>query len=99
MLVELSLATMLAALVTLYSMPQSVKEVIQRYQRKEGPDVIVNVEMLTEGFDAPHTRHPVVVELFSPRANADDLSQALIELANAAGGQYLLARVMFSTPS
>ncbi len=42
-------------------------------------------------------RHPIVVELFSPRANADDLSQALIELANAAGGQYLLARVNVDT--
>ncbi len=32
------------------------QEVIQRYQDKKKPDVLVNVEMLTEGFDAPHTR-------------------------------------------
>ena len=30
--------------------------VIQRYQEQKKPDVLVNVEMLTEGFDAPHTR-------------------------------------------
>ncbi len=39
------------------------------------------------------TRHPVVVELYSPRANAQPLSDDLIALANAAGGAYLLARV------
>jgi ATP-dependent helicase IRC3 len=32
------------------------QEVIQKYQEKKKPDVLVNVEMLTEGFDAPHTR-------------------------------------------
>lgn len=37
--------------------------------------------------------HPVVMELYSPRANAQDLSDALIELTNAAGGRWLLARV------
>lgn len=30
--------------------------VIERYQAKRGPRVLINVEMLTEGFDAPHTR-------------------------------------------
>ncbi|MFT4218578.1 MAG: tetratricopeptide repeat protein [Micropruina sp.] len=38
-------------------------------------------------------RHPVVVELYSPRANAQALSDDLIALANAAAGAYLLARV------
>ncbi len=38
-------------------------------------------------------KHPVVVELYSPRANAQALSDDLITLANAAGGRYLLARV------
>jgi len=42
-------------------------------------------------------RHPVVVELHSPRANAQALSDALIELANAAAGGYLLARVDVDT--
>jgi len=37
-------------------------------------------------------RHPVVIELYSPRANAEALSDDLISLANAAGGKYLLAR-------
>lgn len=32
------------------------QDVILRYQEKKKPDVLVNVEMLTEGFDAPHTR-------------------------------------------
>ncbi len=39
------------------------------------------------------TRHPLVVELYSPRANAQALSDDLIALANAAAGAYLLARV------
>lgn len=30
--------------------------VIDRFQTEKKPDVLVNVEMLTEGFDAPHTR-------------------------------------------
>lgn len=38
-------------------------------------------------------KHPVVIELYSPRANAQALSDDLIALANAAGGKYLLARV------
>jgi len=38
-------------------------------------------------------RYPIVMELTSPRANAGDLSRALTELANEAGGAYLLARV------
>ncbi len=32
------------------------QDIIVRYQEKKKPDVLVNVEMLTEGFDAPHTR-------------------------------------------
>ncbi len=43
------------------------------------------------------TRHPVVVELYSPRANAQALSDDLIALANAAAGAYLLARVDVDT--
>ncbi len=39
-------------------------------------------------------KHPIVLELYSPRAQgADALSRALIELANEAQGKYLLARV------
>jgi hypothetical protein len=30
--------------------------VLDRYRKEKKPDVLVNVEMLTEGFDAPHTR-------------------------------------------
>ncbi len=43
------------------------------------------------------TKHPVVVELYSPRANAQALSDDLIALANAAAGAYLLARVDVDT--
>lgn len=43
------------------------------------------------------TKHPVVVELYSPRANAQELSDDLIALANAAAGAYLLARVNVDT--
>jgi ATP-dependent helicase IRC3 len=32
------------------------QDIILKYQEKKKPDVLVNVEMLTEGFDAPHTR-------------------------------------------
>lgn len=42
-------------------------------------------------------QHPVIVELTSPRANAQQLSDTLTELANAAGGKYLLARVNAET--
>ena len=42
-------------------------------------------------------RHPVVVELYSPRANAQSLSDDLADLVNAAGGKYLLARVNVDT--
>ena len=38
-----------------YSRPDA-QTVIESYRIQRGPRVIVNVEMLTEGFDAPHTR-------------------------------------------
>lgn len=38
-----------------YDRPDA-QAVISRFQERKGPDVLVNVEMLTEGFDAPHTR-------------------------------------------
>ncbi len=34
----------------------NAQEIIRRYRDKKGPRVLINVEMLTEGFDAPHTR-------------------------------------------
>lgn len=37
--------------------------------------------------------HPVIMELYSPRANAQELSDVLIEATNQAGGRWLLARV------
>ncbi|HSN42687.1 MAG TPA: tetratricopeptide repeat protein [Propionibacteriaceae bacterium] len=49
------------------------------------------------GFDAvvrKSLQHPVILELYSPRAHgAQELSDALIELTNAAQGRWLLARV------
>lgn len=50
----------------------------------------------TETFDAvlaQSAKYPIVLELHSPRANAQDLSVALAELVNEAGGAWLLARV------
>ncbi len=38
-------------------------------------------------------KHPVVLELHSPRANGAEMSATLAELANEAAGGYLLARV------
>lgn len=35
---------------------KDAQEIIERYRQEKKPDVLVNVEMLTEGFDAPHTR-------------------------------------------
>ena len=46
-----------------------------------------------EAFVGLSAKHPVVLELYSPRANAAALSDTLAELANAAGGAYLLGRV------
>ena len=46
---------------------------------------------------AQSAKHPIVMELYSPRANAQVLSDALVELANEAGGAYLLARVNVDT--
>jgi superfamily II DNA or RNA helicase len=34
----------------------NAQDIILNYQENKKPDVLVNVEMLTEGFDAPHTR-------------------------------------------
>lgn len=49
-------------------------------------------EQSFEGAIQLSVKHPVVVELYSPRANAQALSDDLIALANAAGGRWLLAR-------
>lgn len=38
-------------------------------------------------------QHPVILEFYSPRANAQALSDALAELANEAAGTYLLVRL------
>jgi len=35
---------------------KDAQRVIEQFQKQKKPDVLVNVEMLTEGFDAPHTR-------------------------------------------
>lgn len=46
-----------------------------------------------EALLASSMKYPIVLELTSPRANAEALSSDLAELANAAGGAYLLAQV------
>ncbi len=54
------------------------------------------VELDAAGLEATLTlsmKHPVVLELTSPRANAAEMSAVLTELANEAGGAYLLGRV------
>lgn len=54
------------------------------------------LEVDEHNFDATmqlSAKHPVVLELYSPRANAQQLSDDLAGLANAAAGAYLLARV------
>jgi len=56
------------------------------------------VEVTEETFEAETIRksvkHPVIVELYSPRvATGQQLSDALIEIANASDGKFLLARL------
>lgn len=60
-----------------------------------GATYVVEVDETTfEAVMQLSLKHPIVVELYSPRAQgAEALSQALVELANEAGGKYLLARV------
>jgi putative thioredoxin len=60
------------------------------------PGATYVVEVDAQGLEAllaQSTKYPIVLELNSPRANAADMSVALVELANEAGGAYLLARV------
>ncbi len=64
--------------------------------RKAGASYVVEVTEQT--FEAETIRksvkHPVVVELYSPRvATGQQLSEALIEIANASDGKFLLARL------
>jgi putative thioredoxin len=59
-------------------------------------------EVTEQSFEAETIRkslkHPVVVEFYSPRvATGQQLSNALIEIANAAGGKFLLARLNVDT--
>src|SRR5215207_476548 len=56
------------------------------------------VEVTEQSFEAETIRrsvkHPVVVELYSPRvATGQQLSDALIDIANTSGGRFLLARL------
>jgi putative thioredoxin len=60
------------------------------------------VEVTEQTFEAETIRksvkHPVVVELYSPRvATGQQLSEALIDIANASDGKFLLARLNVDT--
>lgn len=60
------------------------------------------LEVTEQNFEAETIRrsvqHPVVVELYSPRvASGQQLSDVLAELADAAGGKFLLARLNVDT--
>lgn len=60
------------------------------------------VEVTEQTFEAETIRrsvkHPVVVELYSPRvATGAQLSDALIDIANSSGGRFLLARLNVDT--
>ncbi len=59
-----------------------------------GATYVVDVDQSTfEAVLSLSMKHPVVLELNSPRANAQAFSAQMVELANEAGGAYLLARV------
>ncbi|MCA0293987.1 MAG: tetratricopeptide repeat protein [Actinobacteria bacterium] len=63
-----------------------------------GATFVIDIDDATfEAVLSQSVRYPVVLELHSPRANAEALSEALAELANEAGGAYLLARVNVDT--
>jgi putative thioredoxin len=59
-----------------------------------GASFVIDVDATTfEAVLAESVKYPIVLELHSPRANAQELSDALAALANEAGGAWLLARV------
>ncbi|MGC3993280.1 MAG: tetratricopeptide repeat protein [Propionicimonas sp.] len=59
-----------------------------------GASYVIDVDEASfEAVLSQSVRYPVVLELNSPRANAQSLSDAMVELANEAGGAYLLGRV------
>ncbi|MGV8909578.1 MAG: co-chaperone YbbN [Propionicimonas sp.] len=59
-----------------------------------GASFVIEVDAATfEAVLAESVKYPIVLELHSPRAKAQDLSDALSALANEAGGAWLLARV------
>lgn len=63
-----------------------------------GASYVTDVDETTfEAVLSQSVKYPVVLELNSPRANAQALSDALVELANEAGGAYLLGRVNVDT--
>lgn len=63
-----------------------------------GATYVVDVDETTfEAVLSQSVKYPVVLELNSPRANAAELSAALVELANEAGGAWLLGRVNVDT--
>lgn len=69
-------------------------------QRAAGTSYVIEVTEQT--FEAETIRksvkHPVVVELYSPRvATGQQLSDALIEIANASDGKFVLARLNVDT--
>ncbi len=64
--------------------------------RSTGASYVVQVTEQTFESEAirKSVKHPVVVELYSPRvATGQQLSDALIEIANASDGKFLLARL------
>lgn len=63
-----------------------------------GASYVLEVDQASfEAVLAQSVKYPIVLELYSPRANAQALSDALAELANEAAGAYLLARVNVDT--
>lgn len=63
-----------------------------------GASYVLEVDQASfEAVLAQSVKYPIVLELYSPRANAQALSDALSELANEAAGAYLLARVNVDT--
>ena len=63
-----------------------------------GASYVLDVDQASfEPVLAQSVKYPIVVELYSPRANAQALSDALAELAAEAAGAYLLARVNVDT--
>ena len=88
--------------VDLSALKQKAQQAATPAGTSQGGDGSYVVEVTEQTFEAETIRrsvkHPVVVELYSPRVpTGQQLSNTLIEIANSSGGKFLLARLNVDT--